>query len=91
MSVSATIVEGGARPDRRDLATLAGDPGLAIEDDEELVAGLTLRDQGLPGWHPDVLRPLRDQLEVLAGAGREERHLLQVLDECVSSRHMGGK
>ena len=71
------------RPWRHDL-------GRAVEDHEELVAGLALGDEGLAGRDPDVLRPLGDQLEVLAGAGREERDLLEVVDEGVTARHGPG-
>ena len=54
------------------------------------MAGLTLGDQGLAGRDPDVLRPAGHQLEVLAGAGREERDLLEVVDECIATSHGAG-
>ena len=72
------------------LRALAGHPRRAVEDHEELVAGFTLGHEGLPRGDPYVLRPPGHQLEVLAGAGREERDLLEVVDECVSPRHGSG-
>ena len=66
------------------------DPGGAAQDHEELVAGLALGHEGLAGRHAHLLRPLRDQLEVLAGAGREERDLLEVIDEDVMAGHGPG-
>ena len=61
-----------------------------LEDHEELVAGLALGHEGLAGRDLDVLGPLGDQLEVLAGAGREQRDLLEVVDEGVAARHGPG-
>ena len=89
-SSSASSPNAAPGPMRRDLAALAGDPGGAVEDHEELVAGLALGDEGLAGRDPHVLRPPGDQLEVLAGAGREQRDLLEVIDEGVSPRHGPG-
>ena len=103
MSVSATTVAlRGAFSSRasspndvagaegRDLAAVAGDLGGAVEDHEELVAGLALGHERLAGGDPHLLRPLGDQLEVLAGAGREQRDLLEVIDEDVMARHGPG-
>ena len=103
MSVSATTValrgafsrrasspKESPGPSGRDLATLPGHLRGPVEDHEELVAGLTLGDEGLPRGDPYVLRPPGHQLEVLAGAGREERNLLEMVDECVSARHGPG-
>ena len=64
--------------------------GGAAQDHEELVAGLALGDERLAGRDAHLLRPLRDQLEVLAGAGREQRDLLEVIDEDVLARHEPG-
>ena len=44
----------------------------------------------LAGRHVYLLRPFGDQLEVLAGAGREQRNLLEMLDEDVFARHEPG-
>ena len=40
--------------------------------------------------HLDLLGPLGDELEVLAGAGREQRDLLEVIDEDVVASHGAG-
>ena len=58
-----------------------------VEDHEELVAGLALGHEHLSGRDAHVLGPPGDQLEVLAGAGREERDLLEVVDEGVAASH----
>ena len=84
------LTEGVARADRRDLAAVPAHLGLALEDHEELVAGLALGHERLPGRDADLLGPLGDQLEVLAGAGREQRDLLEVIDEDVAPSHGPG-
>ena len=84
------LAERVARAEGGDLAALAGDLGRAVEDHEELVAGLALGDEHLARRDPDVLGPPGDQLEVLAGAGREERDLLEVVDEGITARHGPG-
>src|SRR6266446_3621216 len=71
------LAERVARAELRDLAAPAAHPGVALEDHEEFVARLTLRDQGLAGGDPYVLRPAGHQLEVLSGASREEGNLLE--------------
>ena len=84
------LAERGARTDRRDLAAVAEDPGGSAEDDEELVTGLALGHERLVRADVDLLGPLGDQLEVLAGAGREQRDLLEVIDEDVVPSHGPG-
>ena len=103
MSVSATTVAlRGAFSSRASSPNASPGPMVAIlrpwrhhlggaaQDHEELVAGLALGDEGLAGRDAHLLRPLGDQLEVLAGAGREQRDLLEVIDEDVMARHGRG-
>ncbi len=45
------------RPSEATLRPLAGDAGRAVDDHEELVAGLALGDEDLAGVDPHVLRP----------------------------------
>src|SRR5438105_9222600 len=91
--VARRLLEQGEFPERvartegRDLATVPGHRGGAADDHEELVAGLALGDEDLAGRDVDVLGPFCHQLEVLAGAGREERDLLEVVDEDITARH----
>ena len=100
MSVSATMVElRGALSSSASSPKASPGPRVAIlrpwrltravplEDHEELVARLALGDQGLAGRDLHVLGPAGDQLEVLAGAGREERNLLEVVDERITTGH----
>ena len=85
------LAERVARAERRDLAALAGDLGGAVEDHEELVAGLALGDEDLArpatctssARRATSWRSLREQ-------AAEERHLLEVVDEGVAPRHGPG-
>ena len=81
------LAERLAGSDGRDLAALPRDPGGALDDHEELLARLPFGNERFAGRHLHVLRPPGHQLEVLPGAGREQRDLLQVIDEGISARH----
>src|SRR5262249_30385875 len=84
------LAERVARADRRDLAPVPEDPGRSAEDDKELVTRLTLRHERLVGADADRRGPLGDRREVLAGAGGEQRDLLEVIDEDVVASHGPG-
>ena len=74
------LAEGVARAEVGDLAAVAARPGPAVEDHEELVAGLALGDEGLAGRDASRPRPggrpaassLREQAEKsgTCGGGR---------------------
>src|SRR4029077_6193084 len=81
------LAEGVARAEGRDLAAVSAHAGGPAEDHEELVARLALGDQGLSRRDSDVLGPAGDELEVLAGARREEGNLLEVVDERIATGH----
>ena len=104
MSVSATTValrgrlveqrelaEGVARAEGRDLAARAGSPwpcrSRITKNSWPVSPSVT---SALPAGDPDVLGPPGDQLELLAGAGREQRDLLEVVDEGVAAGHGPG-
>ena len=74
-------------PEGGDPAALAGDLGGALQEHEELVPGLALGHEDLAGRDPDVFRPAGDQLEVFSRAGAEKGHLLEVVDEGVTTGH----
>ena len=89
-SRSASSPNESPGPELAILRPAAEDLGGAAQDHEELVARLALGHERLAGRHADVLGPLGDELEVLAGAGREERDLLEVVDEDVMAGHGPG-
>ena len=63
-------------PECRDRASVAAHPRGAVEDDEELVAVLTLVDDGGASGHVSAFSSPRNLLEVFARAGREQREVL---------------
>ena len=71
----------------RDLAALAAHAGSAVDDHEELVAVLALVHDRSARRDVPVLGPAGDPLEIFAGTAREQRDVLEVIDEHVSSRH----
>ena len=76
-------------PEGGDLASVALHRRRAVDDDERLAALLTLVDQGRAGLHGDLVRRLRDLLEILRGAGREERDARQVIEIRLPDSHGG--
>ena len=81
------VAEEAAGPERRHLTAVALDPGLAVEDHEELGAGRTLVHHHLAGREGDPVGRLRHHLQLLLGAGGEEGHRRQGVDERVAARH----
>ena len=64
------------------------DLGLALDDHEELAAGRALAHEDLAGRdRPSRPRPAGHQLRAPSGAGREERHLGEVVDEGIAACH----
>src|SRR5262249_13107036 len=79
-----------ARPEPGDFLAPSGHAGLALHDDEELGAGAPLGDQHLPGVDPHVLRPPRNQLEVLLREGREEGDVGQMVADGIAPQPSHG-
>ena len=77
------------RTERRDLASVALHRRSAIDDDECLTALLALVDQRGAGLHGDLVRRLCDLLEVLGGAGCEQRDARQVVEIRLPDCHGG--
>ena len=70
-----------------DLLAVAVDPGVAVEDHEEVGAGRALGDDRLSGGDVHLLGLLGDELEVLLGERREERDRGEMFDEGVGTGH----
>ena len=66
------LADDGARAEGGDLAPVALHCRRAVDDDERLAALLPLVGQCGAGLHGDLVRGLRDLLEVFRGAGREQ-------------------
>src|SRR5438270_2608517 len=64
---------------------------VAVEDQEELVAGLALLHEHLAGRHLHVVGGAGDGLQFFLRARREERHLPQVLEVLVFPPHRHGR
>ena len=83
------VAEEVAGPERRDLLTVTGDLGVALDDHEELGPGRALAHEDLAGVDADVLGPPGHEAQILLGAGREQRDLGQVVNERIALRHAG--
>ena len=77
-------------PSDRHLAPVALDVGPAVEDHEELGAGGTLGDHHLARGDGHVVGRLRHHLQLLLGAGGEEGHGREGLDEGIAPSHAPG-
>ena len=66
--------------ERVDLAALAAHLGLAVEQDEELAAGVAFADQLLARGQVDLVGDLRDLLHPALGAAGEQRHAVEDVD-----------
>src|SRR5688500_9628475 len=81
------LAEVGARPERRDLASVALDLDLALDEHEALPPDLVLLHEGAPFRDLDLVGGAGDALQILLRARREERHRCQVLEVLVPARH----
>ena len=81
------LAEVVARAERGDLAAVPGDRRVALEDEEELVPGLTLLHDRLARAHPHLVGRPADGRQLLPGAGPEEPDLRQVIELAVLACH----
>src|SRR5439155_26283998 len=81
------MAEVRTRPERRDLATVALDLDLAVDQHETLSTDISLFHEGAPLGDLHLVRRASDALQILARARAEHRHASQVLEVRVPPDH----